>query len=89
MKHPERQERSMLVEVLTNPECPHCTHILDDVTEMAQRAGVPIAGIDVRHHPEAAHGFESSPVVLCGARFVLGMPTLDEFSRLTAANANP
>ena len=75
----------MLLEVLTNPECPHCVHILDDVTAMAERAGIPVAGVDIRHHPEAAHGFEHSPVVLCGPRYVLGMPTPDEFRRLTAS----
>jgi glutaredoxin len=80
--HPRAHIPSMHVEVLANPECPHCVHILDEVADMAAHEGVPVAGVDVRHHPEAAHGFEHSPVVLYGRRFVLGMPTLDEFRRL-------
>ena len=76
------------VEVLANPECPHCLRILDHVARFAEAEGVPVAGVDIRHHPEAAHGFEHSPVVYYGHRYVLGMPTLEEF-RTLVGHRNP
>jgi glutaredoxin len=74
------------VEVLTNPSCPHCLHILDEVTDMAVAARVPIAAVDLLHHPEVAEarGFEHSPVVVCGERAIPGMPTPEEFAALVA-----
>lgn len=77
-----------LVTVLCNPDCPHCTHAVDRMTEWAVEAGVPIAGLDLTRHPEAATrlDLEHSPVVLVeggrGPRIHVGVPTHDEFVHL-------
>lgn len=74
-----------VVEVLANPDCPHCRHALDHVTRLAVEAGVPVAGIDVVHHPEAAdaHGhWERSPVVTYGSASFAGVPTAEQFRDL-------
>lgn len=60
------------IEVLANPDCPHCLHALDDVTEAAARGGVPVAGIDLRRHAEVAEGFEHSPLFRVGGRVFQG-----------------
>lgn len=58
------------IEVLANPECPHCLHALDEMTDAGVRAGVPVAGVDLRRHPEIAvrMGFEHSPLYRIGGR---------------------
>jgi glutaredoxin len=72
------------VEVLANPECPHCRHALDHVTRLATEAGVPVAGVDLVHHPEVAGSWEHSPIVRYGRATFAGVPTPDEFRRLLA-----
>lgn len=70
------------VEVVCNPDCAHCVHALDVVTQLALDQGVPIAGVDARAHPERAGAWEHSPLVVVGARAFAGVPTPDEFAAL-------
>lgn len=74
--------------VLANPECPHCLHALDTATDWAVAEHIPIAGVDVRHHPEAEDpwSLETSPVLVFrspqGEKVCVGMPARAEFARL-------
>ena len=70
------------IEVLANPDCPHCLHALDDVTEAAAQRGVPVAGIDLRHHAEVADGFERSPLFRVGDRVFQGPLDAELLQRL-------
>lgn len=62
------------IEVLANPDCAHCLHALDEVTDAATREGIPVAGLDLRLHPEVAEqqGFEHSPLFRVGTRLYPG-----------------
>lgn len=57
------------IEVLANPDCAHCRQAIDEVTEAGWQAGVPVAGADLRRHPELALavGLEHSPLFRVGA----------------------
>lgn len=76
------------VTILANSDCPHCIHATDAVTAWCCEEGVPVAGVDLRQHPEAAlrYSAEHSPVVVVereeGPRVVLGLPTHADFLRL-------
>lgn len=78
----------MLVTILANADCPHCAHATDALTEWCCEAGIPVAGVDVAHHPEVATrwGVEHSPAVLYetqGRTSVLaGFPSHAEFRDL-------
>ena len=54
------------VTVLTNSHCPHCVLALEYLTDWAEEAHVPIAGVDIWSHPEAASwtGAAGSPIVV-------------------------
>lgn len=72
------------VTLLANPDCPHCVQAVDRLTEWAIEEGLPVAGVDLRHHPEAGGWFETeaSPVVVFDApddRVLVGMPTHQAF----------
>lgn len=60
------------IEVLANPDCAHCRRAVDEVTEAAARQGIPVAGVDLRRHPQAAGGYEHSPMVRVGRRLFAG-----------------
>lgn len=78
-----------LVTILANPECPHCVHATDLVTDWCCEADLPVAGVDLAQHPQAAQpwALESSPAVVYedgGRRRVFaGFPTHEEFLALT------
>lgn len=54
------------ITVMANPDCAHCLHLLDLVTEEAARLGVAVAALDLRQHPEASQAWnaETSPLVV-------------------------
>ena len=62
------------IEVLANPDCAHCRRAVDEVADAAAQEGIPVAGLDLRRHPEAAlrHGFEHSPLFRVGSRVYPG-----------------
>ena len=60
------------IEVLANPDCAHCRHAVDEVMDAAARQGIPVAGVDLRRYPQAAGGFEHSPMVRVGDRLFAG-----------------
>ena len=62
----------LTIEVLANPDCAHCRHAVDEVTDAAARQGIPVAGVDLRKYPQAAGGFERSPLVRVGRRLFAG-----------------
>jgi glutaredoxin len=78
-----------LVTILANPECPHCVHATDLVTDWCCEMGLPVAGVDLPQHPEVARPWrlESSPAVVYEAdgarRIFTGFPTHDEFVAFT------
>lgn len=81
-----------LVTILANAECPHCVHATDTLTDWCCEAGLPVAGVDLAHHPEAgtAWGIERSPSLVYSAadgrpRLFAGFPTRAQFQRLTRA----
>lgn len=80
-----------LVTILANSDCPHCVQATDTLTGWCCDAGLPVAGIDLLRHPEAAteRNVEHSPSVLyqspTGPRIYAGFPTHAEFERLTAS----
>lgn len=75
--------------ILANSECPHCVHATDTLTAWCLDAGLPVAGVDLVRHPQAAwkRNVEHSPSVVFeapgGARVFAGFPTHAEFDRLT------
>lgn len=80
-----------LVTILANPECPHCVHAVDTVALWCIEIGLPVAGLDMPHHPEmvAKHHVEHSPSILFerdGGRTTLfaGLPSHAEFLRMAA-----
>lgn len=74
--------------VLANPDCPHCVHAMDTMTDWAVEEHIPVAGVDVRHHPqiEDAWALESSPVLVFrgthGEHVHVGMPDRASFTEL-------
>ena len=77
--------------VLANSECPHCVQAVDLLTDLAVHEGIPIAAIDVAHHPEQAARWdaESSPFLVFAApgradATYAGMPDAEAFHRLAA-----
>lgn len=82
---PARNDPSGLVTILANPGCPHCVHATDTLTEWCVEAGLPVAGIDLAHHPGPAVrlGIEHSPSIVYRGRVLAGLPTHDEFLRFT------
>lgn len=75
-----------LVTILANPECPHCVQATDTMTTWCEEAGLPVAGVDIAHHPEVAQRWklEHSPALLIdrgdGRTSVFpGFPTHEEF----------
>lgn len=78
-----------LVTILANPECPHCVHATDTVAAWCVEMGLPVAGVDILHHPEMALDLriEHSPAILFdrgGGRAAIfaGLPTHAEFVAL-------
>lgn len=76
----------MLVTILANAECPHCVQATETLTGWCCAEGIPVAGLDVRRHPEAAEAWrvEHSPALLLEAdheptRVFAGLPTHAEF----------
>lgn len=77
----------MLVTILANADCPHCVQATDTLTDWCWDAGLPVAGVDVRHHPEEAERWrvEHSPALVVEAdrdrpaRVFAGIPTHAEF----------
>ena len=80
-----------LVTILANPTCPHCVQATDTLTQWCCDEGIPVAGIDLEHHPEAGQrwALEHSPAVVFdaagGPRLYAGFPTHEEFLRLARA----
>lgn len=77
-----------IVTILANPECPHCVHATDKLTEWCCEIGAPVAGVDVLHHPEVAKrwNLEESPSILLERpggppKIFAGFPTHAEFLR--------
>lgn len=77
-----------LVTILANADCPHCAKASDTLAQWCAEAGVPVAGLDLTRHPEAAlrRDVEHSPAVLYEVagrqRIFPGFPTHAEFDRL-------
>ena len=75
-----------LVTILANPECPHCVHATDRLAAWCEEIGLPVAGVDVAHHPEMATRWkvEQSPSLVLDrgngrTEVFAGLPTHDEF----------
>ena len=87
---PTRNDPRELVTILANAECPHCVQATDTLTQWCCEEGLPVAGVDVAHHPEIAQRWdlEHSPAVIYdtgrGARVFPGFPSHAEFLRFTA-----
>lgn len=87
---PARNDPRGLVTILANADCPHCVHATDTLTDWCCEAGIPVAGLDVTRHRELAQRFdvEGSPALVyqtaAGEEVFTGIPTHDEFLRLTA-----
>lgn len=80
----------MLVTILANPTCPHCVLATDTLTDWCCAEGLPVAGIDLAHHPKAGQrwSLEHSPSVVVQAdagptRVFAGFPSHAEFLALT------
>ena len=77
-----------LVTILANADCPHCVQATDRLTEWCCEAGVPVAGLDLARHPEAAlrRDVEHSPAIVYeapeGTRIFAGFPSHEQFERL-------
>ncbi|HVM46168.1 MAG TPA: hypothetical protein VM582_09555 [Candidatus Thermoplasmatota archaeon] len=84
-----RNDARRMVTILANAECPHCAHATDTLADWCVEAGVPVAGIDVAHHPEVARrwNLEHSPALVVeterGAQLYPGFPSHQEFLRMT------
>lgn len=78
-----------LVTILANASCPHCMRATDTLTDWCCEAGIPVAGLDVARHREAANErhIEHSPAIVFAIggqeRVFAGMPTHAEFTQLT------
>lgn len=78
-----------LVTILANAACPHCLHATDTLTDWCCEVGIPVAGLNVAHHREAAdeRNIEHSPALVFAIggreRVFAGMPTHEEFVRFT------
>lgn len=85
-----RARNDALVTILANARCPHCVQATDTLTEWCCEAGLPVAGIDLAHHPDvgARWAIEHSPAIVYhdarGADHVYtGFPSHEEFLQLT------
>lgn len=84
-----------LVTILANPDCQHCVHATDTLAAWCAEAGLPVAGIDIVHHPEEAERWhvERSPTLVFdrdGMTTVFaGVPTRDEFLRFVRGGLTP
>lgn len=81
-----------IVTVLANPRCPHCVQAVDRLTDWALEEGLPIAGLDLAAHPEAAAWCEAatSPILVFeGDRTVVRAGMVDHATFHRLAHPDP
>lgn len=82
-------DRASGLTILANSHCPHCVQAVEHLTDWATEEGIPVAGVDLWAHPEAAEWVdaESSPILVFDApedRVFVGLPSHEEFHQLVA-----
>ena len=85
-----RNDPRGLLTILANADCPHCVHATDTLTDWCCEEGIPVAGLDITRYRELARQLQvqESPALVyrtaAGQQVYAGIPTHEEFLRLTA-----